>query len=72
MLDAVGILQQLPGWKSKFIPGRSSPLFISPEGQVYRFVQLSDPFGLIPTEYQMISEDCYPAQRAGLIKLAPK
>lgn len=61
-------LKQLPGWKCSLI--RRVPVFINLEGQMFRLVEISDPFEVDKSEMQLVSEDCFPARRQGLIKVA--
>lgn len=64
---AVKVLQDHPGWKCELV--KYDHIFISPDNQRYRLVHLSDPFMKHASELQMISEDCFPAKRSGLVKV---
>ena len=64
----IDILKQLPGWSLQLKPG-SDPIFINQNQKEFRLVHLSDPFGKHKPEFQMISTDCYPAWRKGLVKI---
>lgn len=65
---AIEVLKQLPGW-SCVMGNYSVPIFLNPQKERFKLVILLDPFGKIASEAQVVSENCFPAQRGGLIKI---